>query len=219
MNILFADNFLIVIDKPVGQSSEEALSLIRKDLSSAARLVHRIDQPVSGIVVLATGKESAATLSWQLSCGDFARRYIGVCQRNKEAAPGEWKDTIVFNHKTNYSTIEAPGKTKTNGKQALLKGSRLGQTRSYDAWEFNLVTGRHHQIRAQCSHRGIPVVGDLKYGAKRSRPGGGIYLHAISVRLIHPASQQEISFFSVPEMDLLWEHAISLYQSARIESR
>ncbi len=204
MDLLYRDSAVLVVAKQLGVSTEETLESLRRMIGAEVRPVHRLDQPVSGALAVALDRGSAANMNRQLSQGTFTRRYAAVCRRDDSVPEGLWEDRVVFNRRSNRGE-QAHG---NDGAVARLISQRAGRTDRYDVWTFTLETGRRHQIRLQCSIRGIPVVGDLKYGARRSRRGGGIYLHSLQVAFLHPGDGRRITIWSHPKRDPLWQAAV-----------
>ena len=200
-DILYEDNHLLVVNKHAGDlvqpdpSGESALEdqikafIKRRDAKPGAvflGVVHRIDRPVSGAVL-------------------FAKTSKALTERTPDPESGELLHYILRDGRTNRSrAFDAP---KGDAKQARLRYATLGVGTRYTLVEVELITGRHHQIRAQLSKIGCPIRGDLKYGAKRSLPGGGISLHSRRVEFEHPVRRSPVSVTApVPAGDNLWAH-------------
>jgi len=209
MDILYQDDALLVVRKPVGVSSEALEADVSKSVSSDARIVHRIDQPVSGPLLLAIGPGVAATLSNDMREGRIVRTYVGICERGT-VEDGIWTDSVLFDRKTNRTSVAGPGSGRKKTTTASLSTELLGKTDRYDVRRFILSTGRHHQIRVQCAARAVPIVGDLKYGARRSRRTGGIYLHGRTLVFPHPDTRGTVQVSCNPESDPLWDAAVAL---------
>ena len=225
--LLFENEACIVINKLPGESSEQP------DLAAPGErfVVHRLDIPVSGCLLLAKTPEAAAFL-----CGAFAssascphpaqveKRYWAIVEKPKEnnsfSKEGEvsrvLEHGISFNKKENKSFAhdvknETPQKAplkkqKSTLKKAILRYRVIGQGEHYLFMEIDLVTGRHHQIRAQLAALGLHIKGDLKYGSRRSEENGGIRLHAHSLAFPNPQKPDEIIRVKAPPpvMDPLW---------------
>lgn len=205
MDVLYEDNHIIIVCKASGEivqgdkTGDRPLSEMVKDYIKTAYakpgnvflgVVHRLDRPVSGVVVFARTSKALARLNDMFRRGEVHKTYWALTHNS----PGEREGTIthwlVRNEKQNKSYAydhEVPG-----AKKAVLNYRVIGRTDNYNLIEIHLLTGRHHQIRCQLAHIGCPIKGDLKYGAKRSNPDGSISLHASEVRFIHPVSGKEI---------------------------
>lgn len=205
MDLLYRDSKRIIVGKLSGRSTEETLQELKKRVGREVYPIHRVDQPVSGPLLVALSSEEAGHLSAQLRAGTIRRTYVAVCERpDVPVEEGRWNDLLSWNRKGNRAFVS------TDGKPAALNALRIGKTERYDVWRFELKTGRHHQIRIQCANRGIPVVGDLKYGARRSKRGGGIYLHGYSIEI--PIPERLISF-CYPPRESLWNAALAVLQA------
>ena len=210
--ILYEDNHLLIVNKAVGdivqgdKTGDECLAetykafLAQRDGKPGKVILgipHRLDRPVSGITVLAKTSKALERLSAQFREGQVHKTYWALCCARPEPAEAHLKDWMVRNEKQNKSYVIGNGDTPKPGthpdaKRAELKYRFLYSTDRYHLVEVELLTGRHHQIRCQLSHIGCPIKGDLKYGAPRSNPDGGICLHAHNVRLIHPVRKTEL---------------------------
>ena len=208
--ILYEDNHLLIFNKRTGEivqgdkTGDEPLSETRKAFIAQRDLkpgqvfmgvTHRLDRPVSGIVVFAKTAKALERLNAMFRSGDVHKTYWALCCTKPTPESALLTDWMTRNEKLNKSFIaQGPGH---EAKEAKLKYTYLKSTERYHLLEVELLTGRHHQIRCQLAHIGCPIKGDLKYGAPRSNPDGGISLHARSIRLIHPVKKTEI-FFEAP---------------------
>lgn len=186
--IVFEDKDLMIIDKPNGlavQSKDQTdlLALLKKKFNRDFFLITRLDQPVSGLVVLAKSSRAAAKASRMLQSNKIQKTYLAVV----EGRPKEQEAAIESQlHKKNQKTVSDPEK----GKSAVLRYRVIKNLDRYSILEINTETGRFHQIRAQLQSIGHPIKGDLKYGAKRSNKEGGIYLHCQHIWFEgHPESE------------------------------
>jgi len=181
-------------------------------------LVHRIDQPVTGVVLFARDPETLASLNRQFRDRQVYKLYWAITEARPAEEAGTLEHFIVFDPKKNKSRIvdsaSAPALVhslsgsshrKSRAKKALLHYRVVGHSERYFFLEIELVTGRPHQIRAQLAAIGCPVKGDLKYGARRSNPGGGILLHARSIRFTHPGTGRPLTLTSDPPPSTLWD--------------
>jgi len=176
-------------------------------------LVHRIDQPVTGVVLFARDPATLELLNQQFRERQVYKLYWAVTESKPQKDTGTLEHYIVFDPKRNKSRIFTPfdsSETPTpnrqsRAKKALLHYRVVGSSERYFFLELELITGRPHQIRAQLSAIGCPVKGDLKYGARRSNPGGGILLHARSIRFKHPKTGLSLTITAEPPPYTLWE--------------
>ena len=153
-------------------------------------MVHRLDRPVSGLVVFARTSKALSRLNDMFRTGDVHKTYWALTKNRPQQSEGTIESWLVRNEKQNKSYSydhEKPG-----AKKAILKYKVIGASDNYTLIEVKLLTGRHHQIRCQLASIGCPIKGDLKYGAKRSNPDGSISLLARRVEFTHPVSKQPI---------------------------
>lgn len=206
--ILYEDNHLLVVNKKVGEivqgdkTSDEPLTetykafIAQRDSKPGQvfmGLPHRLDRPVSGICVLAKTSKALERLNAMFRDGDVHKFYWAmVCDAPRPDA-GELKDLLWRNEKQNKSYVCRPGAARKDAKEARLRYRQIDRTDRYFVVEVELLTGRHHQIRCQLSNMGSPIKGDLKYGAPRSNPDGGISLHARRITFVHPVKKEEMT--------------------------
>ncbi|MGE5423796.1 MAG: RluA family pseudouridine synthase, partial [Syntrophothermus sp.] len=163
---------------------------------------HRIDRPVSGIVVFAKTSKSLSRMNILLRDGGIRKSYWAVV-KNK---PPRDKDHLVhFLRKNEAKNISVARDEEFSGsKKAELKYEVIGKSQEYYLLRVDLLTGRHHQIRAQLAKIGCPIRGDVKYGAERSNPDGSIHLHAREIQFVHPVKKEVITITADPPADNLW---------------
>lgn len=217
-DILYEDNHLLVVNKHAGDlvqpdpSGESALEdqikafIKQRDAKPGAvflGVVHRIDRPVSGAVLFAKTSKALVRLNEMIREGQIRKTYWALTEQTPDPEAGELCHYILRDGRTNRSrAYDAP---KDDAKLARLRYTTLGVGTHYTLVEVELLTGRHHQIRAQLSKIGCPIRGDLKYGARRSQPGGGISLHSRRVEFEHPVRREPVSVTApVPAGDNLW---------------
>ena len=217
-DILYEDNHLLVVNKHAGDlvqpdpSGESALEdqikafIKRRDAKPGAvflGVVHRIDRPVSGAVLFAKTSKALVRLNEMIREGRIRKTYWALTERMPDPESGELLHYILRDGRTNRSrAFDAP---KGDAKQARLRYATLGVGTRYTLVEVELITGRHHQIRAQLSKIGCPIKGDLKYGARRSNPDGGISLHSRAIEFTHPVRREPVRITApVPAGDNLW---------------
>lgn len=218
-DILYEDNHLLVVNKHAGQlvqadatgetGLEDAVKLFirRRDGKPGdvfLGVAHRIDRPVSGAVVFAKTSKALVRLNEMIRQGEIDKTYWVVTEELPPEQEGTLVHHIVRDGKTNRS--RAYDSPKKESKEARLTYKMIAGSTNYYLFEVKLLTGRHHQIRAQFSKVGAPVKGDLKYGAKRSNLDGGISLHSRKVVFVHPVRKEPFEVVApVPENDNLWK--------------
>lgn len=219
-DILYEDNHVIVVNKRAGtpvQPDPTGCSALENEIKDFLKVrdgkagnvflgvVHRIDRPVSGAVVFAKTSKALTRLNEMLRDGEFQKTYWAVTEEMPKPEEGELRHWISRDGRTNRS--HAYNSPKCDAKEARLRYRLLCRSDRYSLVGIELLTGRHHQIRAQLSKVGCPIKGDLKYGAKRSNPDGGISLHSRSIGFIHPVRKEFISVTApVPQGDNLWRY-------------
>ena len=209
--ILFEDNHILVFNKAAGEivqgdkTGDECLAETLKAFIAQRDgkpgkvfmgIPHRLDRPVSGIVVFAKTSKALSRLSEMFRTGDVHKTYWALCCKAPEKESGELVDWLSRNEKMNKSFIVRPG--SSGAKEARLVYRLIGRTDRYSLIEVELLTGRHHQIRCQLAGMGCVIKGDLKYGAPRSNPDGGISLHSHEIRFVHPVRKDEMDIIAPP---------------------
>lgn len=165
--------------------------------------VHRIDRPVSGVVVFARTSKALARLNEQFRSKEIKKTYWAIVKNRPEIEAATLENYIRRDAKKNKSFVCQ--KDSKDAKLARLSYKLIASSENYNLLEIDLHTGRHHQIRCQLAHIGCPIKGDLKYGAERSNKDGGISLHARSVEFIHPVSKEPIKITAPVPEDNLWK--------------
>ena len=220
MEVLYEDNHIIVVNKAVGEivqgdkTGDVPLSEIVKDWIKQKHhkpgnvflgVVHRLDRPVSGVVIFAKTSKALPRLNRLFAGHDKVRKtYWAITANVPEQPEGTLTHWLTRNEKTN--TVRAYDREVPGSKMAVLDYRVLAHSDRYHLLEVNLLTGRHHQIRCQLAKIGCPIKGDLKYGAKRSNPDGGISLHARELVMEHPVSHQEIRVVADVPKGSVFEH-------------
>ena len=206
--ILFEDKDLIVCRKPEGfpvqskrigsMDMESALKTYRarKGEKPYIGVVHRLDQPVEGIVVFAKTPQAAKELNRQLQAGGFGKYYQAVLCKVPEKAQGQLTDYLVKDSRTNLSKICR--KSDAGAKEARLSYKIQGEAEGKALANIHLDTGRHHQIRVQMSGMGCPILGDVKYGGEE-KARGQIALCASSLTFVHPKTKKQMQFEIQPQ--------------------
>lgn len=229
IEVLYEDNHILVVNKRPGElvqpdAAGEGLALeetvkayikakYAKPGAVFLGVVHRIDRPVGGAVLLAKTSKALVRLNEQLKQRRFRKIYWAIVENKPsgDSAEGELRHFIVRNGKTNKSTAynmitAVPERLRSEAKEAALNYRLLASSDRYHLLEIELLTGRHHQIRCQLSKIGCPIKGDLKYGAKRSNPDGSISLWARRLTFEHPVTHEMITIEApTPQhTDKLW---------------
>lgn len=212
--ILYEDNHLLVISKPAGLLSQEdhtgapdVLTLCKSYIKQRYNkpgnvflgLVHRLDRPVGGVMVLAKTSKAASRISEQIRKRTVKKRYLAVTEGNPPEN-GYLEHYITKDAATN--TVNASRKPVKNSKPAKLSFLKLEQQQNYALLEINLITGRAHQIRVQLAETGTPIAGDRKYGKDNLRDD--IALLAYSFELEHPTTKQSHTFRAPLPESPLW---------------
>lgn len=207
--ILYEDNHLLIINKKAGEivqadmTRDETLSDLYKSFiamrdgkpgSVFIGIPHRLDRPVSGIVILSKTSKALERLNVMFRNGEIHKFYWAlVCEKPLEPE-GELSCYLVRNERQNKSYVySGDPSVRKDAKLARLRYRLIDSTDRYWLLEVLLLTGRHHQIRCQLADMGCHIKGDLKYGAPRSNPDGGICLHARRVEFVHPVRKVEMS--------------------------
>ena len=165
-------------------------------------VVHRLDRPVSGLVVFAKTSKALSRLNEMFRTGDVHKTYWAIVKKNDIAPEATLTDWLTRNERQNKSYAhnrEVPG-----AKKAVLSYKVRSVSDNYMLLEVQLMTGRHHQIRCQLAHMGCPIKGDLKYGSPRSNPDGSISLMSRRVEFVHPVSKETIAVEAPVPNDRLW---------------
>jgi 23S rRNA pseudouridine1911/1915/1917 synthase len=209
MELLYQDNRIIVCIKPPQMRSTnepgglpEALKPYLTDCQATPRTVHRLDQVVGGVMVLAKSKVAAQLLSRQVENHTFQKRYLAVVQGELEQSDGRMEDLLGRDTQQKRTYVaDAPGK---DIRPASLRYRVLDTQAGYSLVAIALETGRTHQIRAQFSHRGYPLVGDVKYGGAKAEQLTGIALWSQSIAFRHPQTEEPVHFCARPPKCWPW---------------
>lgn len=218
MQVVYEDNHLIIVnktcseivqgdktgDKPLSETVKEYIKeKYAKPGNVFIGVVHRLDRPVSGLVVFARTSKALSRLSEMFRNGDIHKTYWAIVKNAPPAMEGELVNWLTRNERQNKSY--AYDREVSHSKKAVLDYKVIGRSERYTLLEINLKTGRHHQIRCQLAKIGCPIKGDLKYGFPRSNPDGGISLLSRRVSFIHPVSKKEIDVEAPLPADNLWK--------------
>lgn len=218
--IIYEDNHLLLVNKRAGelvQGDKSGDSCLVDEIKSFIKerdnkpgnvfcgLVHRLDRPVSGVVIFAKTSKALSRMNALVKERAIEKTYWAVSKNCPEPMEGTLRNWLSRNEKMNKSFVVADG-TKDNAKEAVLDYKVIGRSQGgYYLIEVNLHTGRHHQIRCQLANIGCPIKGDLKYGAPRSNPDGSISLHARKVSFEHPVSHLKIDVEAEPSWNMTFD--------------
>lgn len=218
MNVVYEDNHIIIVNKQSGEivqgdkTGDTPLSDIVKQYIKEKYnkpgnvflgVVHRLDRPVSGLVVFAKTSKALSRLNEMFRTGDVHKTYWAIVKKNDISPEATLTDWLTRNERQNKSYAhnrEVPG-----AKKAVLSYKVRSMSDNYMLLEVRLMTGRHHQIRCQLAHMGCPIKGDLKYGSPRSNPDGSISLMSRRVEFVHPVSKETIAVEAPVPDDRLWQ--------------
>jgi len=216
-NIVFEDNHLFIVNKPAGilvqgdKTGDKSLIDLAKEYLKITYskkgnvflgLVNRIDRPTSGIVILTKTSKALSRMNSLIKNRKIKKFYWAIISKNFPNNDGVLQGWFKKNSKLNKSFVYE--KEVSNSKLGSLKYTRVKDFKNYSLFEIDLETGRHHQIRTHFSKLGYPIVGDLKYGAKRSLKDGSIYLHSRRIIFEHPIKKNIIDLIAKPPKNALW---------------
>lgn len=213
IEILYEDNHLLAVNKPPGVLSQEdsagmpdLLNLCKEYLvkeynkkgDAFLGLLHRLDRPVSGVMLFAKTSKAASRVSEQIRKRTLKKTYLAVVEGDP-AKNGMLQDYLVKNPKTNVVSVVSS--QHKSAKKAELFYQKLESKNDLSLLKITLITGRPHQIRVQLSHFGYPILNDTKYGSNST---GSLSLHALELELNHPTLKKPIRFYSNPPKKLPW---------------
>ena len=218
MTVVYEDNHIIVVNKTASEIvqadktgdtplSETVKQYLKEKYQKPGNVflgvTHRLDRPVSGLVIFAKTSKALTRLNEMFRAGEVKKTYWAVVKNAPKESEGELVHFLVRNEKQNKSY--AYDKEVPNSKKAVLDYRLIGRSENYYLLEVDLKTGRHHQIRKKKKKMGCPIKGDLKYGSPRSNPDGSICLHARRVRFVHPVSKELIELKAPLPEGNLWK--------------
>lgn len=217
MTIVYEDNHIIVVNKTASEIvqgdktgdeplSERLKSYLKVKYNKPGNVfigvTHRLDRPVSGLVVFAKTSKALSRLNAMFQTKEVKKTYWAIVTAAPPQEEGDLMHYLVRNEKQNKSY--AYDRERPESKRAILHYRLLAHSERYWLLEVDLQTGRHHQIRCQLAKMGCPIKGDLKYGAPRSNPDASICLHARQIRFIHPVSKDMINLTAPLPDGNLW---------------
>jgi len=217
MKVIYEDNHLIIVNKAPGEivqgdkTGDKPLSEILKEYVKSKYkkpgevflgVVHRLDRPVSGVVVFARTSKALARMNSLISSREVQKTYWAIVKGAPSEPHGHLVNYLWKNETQNKSYIVP--ETRKGALRAELEYTLLAKGKDYSLLEVNLMTGRHHQIRVQLSAIGLIIKGDLKYGSARSNPDGSIHLHARKVAFLHPVKQTPMIVEAMPPKERMW---------------
>ena len=205
--IIYEDNHLLAVNKLPGQLvqgdksgdtclAEEIKAYLKERDNKPGNVfcgvVHRLDRPVSGVVIFAKTGKALSRMNELVKSRDFKKTYLAVVKSMPPQQQGHLEDYLLRNSQLNKSFVTDNPNAK-DAKLAVLDYRVLETSAGgYHLLEIQLHTGRHHQIRCQLAHLGCPIKGDLKYGYERSNPDGSISLHSYSIQFEHPVRHETV---------------------------
>lgn len=216
--ILYEDNHIIAINKRPSEivqgdkTNDEPLSETIKNYIKQKYnkpgdvfigVVHRIDRPVSGIVLFAKTSKALTRLNELFRTKNIQKTYWAIVKNQPKNPEGTLINYLVKNEKANKSF--AYDEERKGALRSELNYKVIAKTSNYFLLEVLPLTGRHHQIRVQLAHMGCPIKGDLKYGADRSNKDASIHLHARKIEFIHPVRKEKICIIAPPPKDPVWD--------------
>jgi 23S rRNA pseudouridine1911/1915/1917 synthase len=216
--ILYEDNHIIIYNKQAGllvQTDKQKTSSLEDLLKQFIKerdnkngnvflgVVHRIDRPVSGLVMFAKTSKALARLNQMQQNREIKKIYWAITANIPQQTCGKLEHYLVRNESKNKSYVRT--KKISNSKLAILEYEIIARSDRYFLWQISLVTGRHHQIRCQLAHILCPIKGDVKYGFPRANQDKSISLHARKLEFIHPVSKKFISITAPVPDEKLWK--------------
>lgn len=217
LEVLYEDNHLIAVNKPAGTAvqgdetgdvhllnlaEEYLIKKYDKKGKAFVGLIHRLDRPVSGVVILAKTSKGLSRMNELFREKQTQKIYHALSAVKLEEPEGTLKHFLSKDSKTHRAlTYSIP---KQGAKEAVLHYKLLKQSGELYLYEISLETGRFHQIRAQMAKAGAPLLGDLKYGAKKPLPDRSVALHAAKLKFVHPVSGESVEIIA-PYRGEIWK--------------
>lgn len=217
LEVLYEDNHLIAVNKNSGDIvqgdktgdeplSDKVKSYLKEKYNKPGNVfcgvIHRIDRPVSGIVLFAKTGKALARVNEMFRTREIQKVYWAIVKEKPKNDRATLINYLLKDEKTNKSKVV--GADNKNGLKCELNYQVLSKTDNYYLLEIYPTTGRHHQIRVQLAHMGCPIKGDLKYGFARSNKDGSISLHARKLIFNHPVTKEKIEIVAPPPDEVVW---------------
>ena len=219
MKVLFEDNHLIAVNKPVGTLSQgditgdksiidEVKEYLKKKYKKPGEVflgsIHRLDRVTSGILVFARTTKALTRMSALMKNREIKKSYLAILDNRPLEPQAKFTHYLRKNHKANYVTVSDDEKPET--KKAVLSYELVAEIEHRSLVKIDIETGRPHQIRAQFSHMDCPITGDTKYGgSKQNNYRSGIYLHAYRLEFIHPVKKTSVRLNCKPVNSAMWK--------------
>ena len=208
--VLYKNNQLIALNKPIAlpvqndkTGDKTLLDLAEIYTHSKLQLIHRLDRPASGVVLFAKNKKALAFLNLQFQERKIKKTYLAVVKNLPKEKEGKLIHFLIKNQNKNISF--ASNEEKPNSKKAELNYRHLASSDNYHLLEIELITGRHHQIRAQLAAIDCPIKGDVKYGFRRSNKDRSIHLHAWKLGFQHPITKKNVIIEAPLPEETVWK--------------
>jgi 23S rRNA pseudouridine1911/1915/1917 synthase len=223
MRIIFEDNHLLVINKDAGvlvqgdktgdtPLSDLAKAYVKEKYQKPGEVfmgvIHRIDRPVSGLVLMARTSKALERMNEQFKNRAIEKKYLAVIRNRPAANAGNLVHWLIKNPETNVT--KAYEKEVPNSMRSELNYKLIGELDGFYLLEVNPITGRPHQIRVQLASMNCPIVGDNKYGYPRGNKDKSICLHAYQVKFMHPVKKEEMQLFAALPQDNFWQKFLPL---------
>jgi 23S rRNA pseudouridine1911/1915/1917 synthase len=207
--VVFNDEFLLIVNKPNGISSQDDLTgddsihqILKKHFGIELFMVHRIDRPVSGLIIYAKNKHTASNIGNKFLNNEISKTYLAAVKTAPKEKSGTLEHQLVHESRIRKSIVV--NKKSKISKTAILDYEIIGKTDNYTFLSITPKTGRFHQIRAQLAEIGSPIKGDVKYGARRKNADRSIHLHSFTISLRYPNASTEMKFTAQTPNDSLW---------------
>ncbi len=223
MRIIFEDNHLLVINKDAGvlvqgdktgdtPLSDLAKAYVKEKYQKPGEVfmgvIHRIDRPVSGLVLMARTSKALERMNEQFKNREIEKNYLAIVRNRPAANAGNLVHWLIKNPETNVT--KAYEKEVPNSMRSELNYKLIGELEGFYLLEVNPITGRPHQIRVQLASMNCPIVGDNKYGYPRGNKDKSICLHAHQVKFMHPVKKEEMQLFAALPQDNFWQKFLPL---------
>ena len=218
MKILYEDNHLIAINKETGMLSQKdktdddsiiewTKAYIKRKYNKPGdvylALLHRIDRPVSGVVLFARTSKAADRMTKLFKERAVAKSYLAICTKWESEFEGSWESYLAKDHKKNRVTVKS--KQDNDVKLAQTTYKWLASDGGYHLIGLKPKTGRSHQLRVQMASNGSPIYGDIKYRGDKIKDQSSIFLHAHEISFIHPVKKERVTITASPKAHMHWK--------------